>query len=153
LLRNTQWVGRQRTSFRQLREGKPSTLSEEKIKKLSDCGFVWCAAFNSITEAGEGTENLQQAHAEVVDTNTDQPEPQLEIDGLADPTDHLGHVQPATSADLGSNPTDEEHMDLTQYVGAQSFDVATAAAVAASAASVGNGEADSPSKLELEAYV
>ena len=38
-----QWVLAQRQEYRKLQKGKPSTMTQERIKKLSGVGFVWSA--------------------------------------------------------------------------------------------------------------
>ena len=35
------WVKRQRYQFKKLREGKPSTMTEDRIRILEKIGFVW----------------------------------------------------------------------------------------------------------------
>jgi hypothetical protein len=39
-----QWVGRQRSLYKDYRDGKPSSLTPERISLLTDIDFVWCAA-------------------------------------------------------------------------------------------------------------
>jgi len=35
------WVGHQRTQYRLLQQGKQSSMTEERIDKLEEIGFVW----------------------------------------------------------------------------------------------------------------
>ena len=54
-----QWVGRQRSLFKEHREGRPTTLTQDRMDRLAELDFVWCAAFSSIhpnsaTEAAAG---------------------------------------------------------------------------------------------------
>ena len=46
------WVSRQRTNYRLLKEGKSSTMSDDRIRKLESIGFRW------ISEGALSTEEL-----------------------------------------------------------------------------------------------
>jgi len=53
-----QWVSRQRRHYRLLREGKPSTMTQERIQQLERVGFVWNARDMDVTTAAAITTTI-----------------------------------------------------------------------------------------------
>jgi hypothetical protein len=61
----SRWVKRQRYQYKLLQEGKPSTMTEDRIQRLEDVGFVWQSHNSSWERRVSELSEFQRLHGNV----------------------------------------------------------------------------------------
>ena len=71
------WVKRQRYQYKLMQEGKPSTMTEERVKALNEIGFVWDSQGQSWMERLAELKDFKSAHGHCNVPSNYSEQPQL----------------------------------------------------------------------------